>query len=388
MGKVLGTPIVVDQRTLNLEYGNFASVLVDVDFAKHIPSRIKITAGGRTFWQYLEIPRAPKFCMKCCIIGHNDDECRRQTKGDDNSSKADTTAKGDSSKGWQTARNRRQRKGKNAENFPGGDNASKDAEHDASKNAEQDGVLAVLPGEVEENAIGVEETNQLENELASSEAVFHAASVALEKAKQALAEKGVLASRLPVGEIGTSAKSVGSGELARTNHSITDKTNASSSSAPFETSGRKGCDVVVDNIENLSRYKAINENDCVLSPNKFNVLSAELGLDSVQQSNEQREESSDEEITPEKASSGVRGSKWSDIPMEQPKKSRNPVRIRISNNQKSTSQQSTNKESKSDSETEINDLGIRVRKGFSPVILKRNSNRIPDASNNSKNIVS
>ncbi|XP_026433420.1 uncharacterized protein LOC113330828 [Papaver somniferum] len=361
MGKVLGTPIVVDQRTLNLEYGNFASVLVDVDFAKHIPSRIKITAGGRTFWQYLEIPRAPKFCMKCCIIGHNDDECRRQTKGDDNSSKADTTAKGDSSKGWQTARNRRQRKGKNAENFPG--------------------------GEVEENAIGVEETNQLENELASSEAVFHAASVALEKAKQALAEKGVLASRLPVGEIGTSAKSVGSGELARTNHSITDKTNASSSS-PFETSGRKGCDVVVDNIENLSRYKAINENACVLSPNKFNVLSAELGLDSVQQSNEQREESSDEEITPEKASSGVRGSKWSDIPVEQPKKSRKPVRIRISNDQKSTSQQSTNKESKSDSETEINDLGIRVRKGFSPVILKRNSDRIPDASNNSKNIVS
>ncbi|XP_026443910.1 uncharacterized protein LOC113344073 [Papaver somniferum] len=359
MGKVLGTPIVVDQRTLNLEYGNFASVLVDVDFAKHIPSRIKITAGGRTFWQYLEIPRAPKFCMKCCIIGHNDDECRRQTKGDDNSSKADTTAKGDSSKGWQTARNRRQRKGKNAENFPGGDNASKDAEHDASKNAEHDGVLAVLP-----------------------------ASVALEKAKQALAEKGVLASRLPVGEIGTSAKSVGSGELARTNHSITDKTNASSSSTPFETSGRKGCDVVVDNIENLSRYKAINENACVLSPNKFNVLSAELGLDSVQQSNEQREESSDEEITPEKASSGVRRSKWSDIPVEQPKKSRKPVRIRISNDQKSTSQQSTNKESKSDSETEINDLGIRVRKGFSPVILKRNSDRIPDASNNSKNIVS
>ncbi|XP_026442509.1 uncharacterized protein LOC113342066 [Papaver somniferum] len=358
MGKVLGTPIVVDQRTLNLEYGNFASVLVDVDFAKHIPSRIKITAGGRTFWQYLEIPRAPKFCMKCCIIGHNDDECRRQTKSDDNSSKADTTAKGDSSKGWQTARNRRQRKGKNAENFPGGDNASKDAEHDASKNAEHDGVLAVLPGEVEENAIGVEETNQLENELASSEAVFHAASVALEKTKQA------------------------------TNHSITDKTNASSSSTPIETSGRKGGDAVVDNIENLSRYKAINENACVLSPNKFNVLSAELGLDSVQQSNEKREESSDEEITPEKASSGVRGSKWSDIPVEQPKKSRKPVRIRISNDQKSTSQQSTNKESKSDSETEINDLGIRVRKGFSPVILKRNSDRIPDASNNSKNIVS
>ncbi|XP_026443832.1 uncharacterized protein LOC113343979 [Papaver somniferum] len=34
LGKTLGTPIVVDKRTLNHEYGDYASVLIDIDFAK------------------------------------------------------------------------------------------------------------------------------------------------------------------------------------------------------------------------------------------------------------------------------------------------------------------------------------------------------------------
>ncbi|XP_026443521.1 uncharacterized protein LOC113343609 [Papaver somniferum] len=50
IGKALGTPIVVDHRTLDLEYGHFAVVLVDIDFAKHIPERIHLSAGGRKFF--------------------------------------------------------------------------------------------------------------------------------------------------------------------------------------------------------------------------------------------------------------------------------------------------------------------------------------------------
>ncbi|KAI3923830.1 hypothetical protein MKW98_002843, partial [Papaver atlanticum] len=78
MGKALGTPIVVDQRTLDLEYGHFASVLVDIDYAKHIPERIRLSAGGRKFWQYINIPSYPKFCSVCNIIGHIDDECKKK----------------------------------------------------------------------------------------------------------------------------------------------------------------------------------------------------------------------------------------------------------------------------------------------------------------------
>ncbi|XP_026420050.1 uncharacterized protein LOC113316032 [Papaver somniferum] len=77
MEKIIGALIVVDEKTLNLEYGHFASVLVDIDFAKHIPERIHIIAGGRSFWQYLDIPNYPKFYLHCNIIGNSDEECKK-----------------------------------------------------------------------------------------------------------------------------------------------------------------------------------------------------------------------------------------------------------------------------------------------------------------------
>ncbi|XP_026442629.1 uncharacterized protein LOC113342244 [Papaver somniferum] len=359
MGKVLGTPIVVDQRTLNLEFGKFASVLVDVYFAKHIPSRIKLTAGGRTFWQYLDIPKSPKFCMKCSIIGHNDDECRRQSKNDEQTTKAYTADKGDSSKGWQNARNKRHRKGKNA-----GNANVNSGEENANTGM---GDFSSVPVDVGENVVGV----------------------GCEKA---------LANRLLVGETTTSAKSFTSGELARTNHSNTDKNNASFSSTPVETAGEKDHlvqDRVVDNIGDTPIYNALTETIVVISPNKFNILNDELDLDnSVQHSNDQEEESSDEELTPEKAASGVKGSKWDEIPMEQvkPKQTKKPERVRVSNSQQSASQsdsqQSTNADSKSDSDTEVNELGIRVCKGFSPIIEKRDPSKNPKVINKPKKIVS
>ncbi|XP_026420044.1 uncharacterized protein LOC113316025 [Papaver somniferum] len=78
MRKALETPIVVYQRTLDLEYGHFAVVLVDIDYAKHIPERIRLSAGGRKFCQYIHIPLYPKLCSMCNIIGHVDDECKRK----------------------------------------------------------------------------------------------------------------------------------------------------------------------------------------------------------------------------------------------------------------------------------------------------------------------
>lgn len=46
LGKGLGTPIGVDQRTINKEYGYFANVLVDIDLAKPVPDRIIIKEEG------------------------------------------------------------------------------------------------------------------------------------------------------------------------------------------------------------------------------------------------------------------------------------------------------------------------------------------------------
>ncbi|XP_026378402.1 uncharacterized protein LOC113272820 [Papaver somniferum] len=80
MGKSLGSPIVVDQRTLDLEYGYFSAVLVDIDFSKHTHERISLTTGGKKFWQYVDIQNPPMFCFSCNIIGHIDDECKKKAK--------------------------------------------------------------------------------------------------------------------------------------------------------------------------------------------------------------------------------------------------------------------------------------------------------------------
>ncbi|XP_026442640.1 uncharacterized protein LOC113342258 [Papaver somniferum] len=45
----LGNPIVVDSRTLNHEYGHFASVLIDIDFATHDADEIHVAVDGRNF---------------------------------------------------------------------------------------------------------------------------------------------------------------------------------------------------------------------------------------------------------------------------------------------------------------------------------------------------
>ncbi|XP_026445206.1 uncharacterized protein LOC113345746 [Papaver somniferum] len=79
----------------------------------------------------------------------------------------------------------------------------------------------------------------------------------------------------------------------------------------------------------------------------------------------------------EKAASGVKGAKWSEIPMEEvvPKQTRKPGRISMTSSQQSASQsdsqQSRTTDSKYDSDSEVNELGIRVRKGFSLIIKKR-----------------
>ncbi|XP_026400384.1 uncharacterized protein LOC113296290 [Papaver somniferum] len=78
--KSFGTPIVVDEKTLRLEYGYFASVLVDIDFSKHIPERILLKANGREFWQYMDIHKRPQFCAKCSIIGHCEEDCRKKSR--------------------------------------------------------------------------------------------------------------------------------------------------------------------------------------------------------------------------------------------------------------------------------------------------------------------
>ncbi|XP_026431309.1 uncharacterized protein LOC113328410 [Papaver somniferum] len=84
MAKAFGKPIQVDNTTIAMEFGFFASVLVEVDFSKKIPDRVWVGEGGddieNGFWQDAVIPKLPKKNSHYKIVGHLVSECREKLK--------------------------------------------------------------------------------------------------------------------------------------------------------------------------------------------------------------------------------------------------------------------------------------------------------------------
>ncbi|XP_026459464.1 uncharacterized protein LOC113360136 [Papaver somniferum] len=80
IAQTLGTPIVVDSKTLNHDYGYFASVLIDINFVESVATEIILTSGGRKFPQVVENPKKPSYCKHCSIIGHAYEDCKNARK--------------------------------------------------------------------------------------------------------------------------------------------------------------------------------------------------------------------------------------------------------------------------------------------------------------------
>ncbi|KAF6135040.1 hypothetical protein GIB67_014089 [Kingdonia uniflora] len=76
LGKTLGTPIQVDQSTLNHDYRYYASVLVDIDLSQSIPNHVFIHIEGKMINQEIILHRVPKFCNHCKNVGHCIAECK------------------------------------------------------------------------------------------------------------------------------------------------------------------------------------------------------------------------------------------------------------------------------------------------------------------------
>lgn len=76
IGKAIGRPIQVDETTLKREIGYYASVMVEVDLLKEIPDKIWIGTKYGGFYQDIKIPKVPKFCGHCKIVGHIESDCR------------------------------------------------------------------------------------------------------------------------------------------------------------------------------------------------------------------------------------------------------------------------------------------------------------------------
>ncbi|XP_026459318.1 uncharacterized protein LOC113359978 [Papaver somniferum] len=74
--RALGTPVKVDEATLNYDNGYYARVLVNIDLANKIPNKLWIKTKFGGFMQSVILTKPPKFCDHCKIVGHLQIECR------------------------------------------------------------------------------------------------------------------------------------------------------------------------------------------------------------------------------------------------------------------------------------------------------------------------
>lgn len=68
-------PLKLDPRTLDRSIGLYARVLVDVDFAQPLLSKLRVTRANGSH-VIVEIDYEPSVCGKCGIIGHMESNCR------------------------------------------------------------------------------------------------------------------------------------------------------------------------------------------------------------------------------------------------------------------------------------------------------------------------
>lgn len=66
-----------DQKTLGMEYGMFARILVHLDLASQLPEKILVERRELNFYVRIEYEKMPEFCINCGIIGHSLSICRK-----------------------------------------------------------------------------------------------------------------------------------------------------------------------------------------------------------------------------------------------------------------------------------------------------------------------
>ncbi|XP_026377692.1 uncharacterized protein LOC113271988 [Papaver somniferum] len=90
--RALGTPVKVDEATLNYDNEYCARVLVNIDLANNIPNKLWIKTKFGGFMQSLILTKPPKFCDHCKIVGHLQIECRaKKTSSQDSATQQSTS---------------------------------------------------------------------------------------------------------------------------------------------------------------------------------------------------------------------------------------------------------------------------------------------------------
>ncbi|XP_026458824.1 uncharacterized protein LOC113359399 [Papaver somniferum] len=107
--KALGRHVKVDDVILKRQIGYYASVLVEVDLSKSIPEKVWVKTKYGGFSQRIQMPKVPKFCNHCKVIGHYVAECRVKKK--------ETTQKQGSNNEESSVKRRTRNKNKNKEDI-------------------------------------------------------------------------------------------------------------------------------------------------------------------------------------------------------------------------------------------------------------------------------
>ena len=80
----VGTPICTDTNTgksmLELTFGHFARVLVDIDLTCELKYKVLVERKGFAKFVNLDYERIPEYCKSCSIIGHTNGNCRKNMK--------------------------------------------------------------------------------------------------------------------------------------------------------------------------------------------------------------------------------------------------------------------------------------------------------------------
>jgi len=73
----LGTPLIIDDTTLNRRFRLYVRVLVDVDLSEKLFKSIIVEREGHTLSVMVQYKKQPSFCTHCKMLGHDAHNCSK-----------------------------------------------------------------------------------------------------------------------------------------------------------------------------------------------------------------------------------------------------------------------------------------------------------------------
>ncbi|GAU28119.1 hypothetical protein TSUD_295560 [Trifolium subterraneum] len=80
LGTLICTDVITAKPMYERTFGQFSSVLVDIDISQPLRYKLLVERKGYAFFVELENEHIPDFCNVCKVIGHHVDNCKRLNK--------------------------------------------------------------------------------------------------------------------------------------------------------------------------------------------------------------------------------------------------------------------------------------------------------------------